>query len=327
MTRTSSASAGSPRASRATAAPSSSRRSRPYEQARTNARALVEEHGPFVEIHVRTSLDECARRDVNGLYAKAFAGEIKGFTGVDDPYEAPAIAGDRRRHRGPRARRSRAAVVDREARGARARAGQGDGVTVAATDRLIAPHGGTLVDRTGDAPDDLDSLEAVALTSRELSDLDMLASGALSPLEGFMGQADYERVVEEMHLASGLPWALPVCLAVDAAPDRRSRRARRRGRPPGRRARGRGGLRVRQGARGGALLPHDRRRPSRRRPALRAEAALPRRPRHRVRARAPPSSPSSRATPPRRGGSSPSVAGSASSASRPATRSTARTST
>jgi len=62
----------------------------PYEQARKNARALVEEHGPFVEIHVKTSLDECARRDVNGLYAKAFAGEIKGFTGVDDPYEAPA---------------------------------------------------------------------------------------------------------------------------------------------------------------------------------------------------------------------------------------------
>ena len=73
----------------------------PYEQARANARALVEEHGPFVEIHVRTSLDECARRDVNGLYAKAFAGEIKGFTGVDDPYEAPDARRDRRRHRGP----------------------------------------------------------------------------------------------------------------------------------------------------------------------------------------------------------------------------------
>ena len=43
-------------------------------------------------MHVRTSLDECARRDVNGLYAKAFAGEIKGFTGVDDPYEAPSAA-------------------------------------------------------------------------------------------------------------------------------------------------------------------------------------------------------------------------------------------
>jgi len=58
----------------------------------TLARALVEEHGPFIEIHVRTSLDECAKRDVNGLYAKAFAGEIKGFTGVDDPYEAPEAA-------------------------------------------------------------------------------------------------------------------------------------------------------------------------------------------------------------------------------------------
>jgi adenylylsulfate kinase-like enzyme len=65
---------------------------RTYEQARKNARALVEEHGPFIEVHVRTSLEECARRDVNGLYAKAFAGEIKGFTGVDDPYEAPAKA-------------------------------------------------------------------------------------------------------------------------------------------------------------------------------------------------------------------------------------------
>ena len=62
----------------------------PYEQARLNARAMVEEHGPFVEVYVRTSVEECARRDVNGLYAKAFAGEIKGFTGVDDPYEAPA---------------------------------------------------------------------------------------------------------------------------------------------------------------------------------------------------------------------------------------------
>jgi sulfate adenylyltransferase len=91
-------------------------------------------------------------------------------------------------------------------------------VSIAATERLIAPHGGTLVDRTGDAPDDLGSLEVVTLASRELSDLGMIASGALSPLEGFMGKADYERVVDEMHLESGLPWALPVCLAVDAAP-------------------------------------------------------------------------------------------------------------
>jgi adenylyl-sulfate kinase len=62
----------------------------PYRETRAQARELVEEFGPFVEVYVATSLDECARRDVNGLYKKAFAGEIKGFTGVDDPYEEPA---------------------------------------------------------------------------------------------------------------------------------------------------------------------------------------------------------------------------------------------
>ena len=83
---------------------------------------------------------------------------------------------------------------------------------------LIRPHGGYLVDRTGDRPDNVESLEQVPLTSRELSDLDMVASGALSPLEGFMGRDDYERVLEDMRLAKGLPWALPVCLAVDHEP-------------------------------------------------------------------------------------------------------------
>jgi len=91
-------------------------------------------------------------------------------------------------------------------------------VTAVATDRLIRPHGGELVDRIGERPDDLDTLEVVTLTSREVSDLDMLASGALSPLEGFMGQDDYDSVLEDMRLTNGLPWALPVCLAVDDAP-------------------------------------------------------------------------------------------------------------
>jgi adenylylsulfate kinase len=61
----------------------------PYEETRRRARALVEEHAPFVEIHVATSLEECARRDVKGLYEKAFRGELPGFTGVSDPYEEP----------------------------------------------------------------------------------------------------------------------------------------------------------------------------------------------------------------------------------------------
>ncbi len=62
----------------------------PYEETRRKARELVEEFGSFVEVHVRASVEECARRDVKGLYAKAFNGEITGFTGVDDPYEEPA---------------------------------------------------------------------------------------------------------------------------------------------------------------------------------------------------------------------------------------------
>jgi sulfate adenylyltransferase len=91
-------------------------------------------------------------------------------------------------------------------------------MTVTATRDLIAPHGGRLVDRTGERPEGVETLETLTLTPREVSDLDMLASGALSPLEGFMPRDDYERVVDEMRLASGLPWALPVCLAVDSAP-------------------------------------------------------------------------------------------------------------
>ena len=61
----------------------------PYEETRRKARGMVEEWGPFVEVFVDASVDECARRDVKGLYEKAFRGEIKEFTGVSDPYEAP----------------------------------------------------------------------------------------------------------------------------------------------------------------------------------------------------------------------------------------------
>jgi adenylyl-sulfate kinase len=62
----------------------------PYEETRQKARELVEEWGTFVEVHVATSVEECARRDVKGLYEKAFKGEIKEFTGVSDPYEEPS---------------------------------------------------------------------------------------------------------------------------------------------------------------------------------------------------------------------------------------------
>ncbi len=61
----------------------------PYEQAREQARELVEQHGRFVLVHLSTPLEVCEARDVKGLYAKARAGEIPEFTGVSDPYEPP----------------------------------------------------------------------------------------------------------------------------------------------------------------------------------------------------------------------------------------------
>jgi sulfate adenylyltransferase len=50
---------------------------------------MVEAHGAFIEVYVSTSLEVCEQRDVKGLYAKARAGLIKQFTGIDDPYEPP----------------------------------------------------------------------------------------------------------------------------------------------------------------------------------------------------------------------------------------------
>ena len=62
----------------------------PYENTRAEIRAAIEAYGGFFEVHVATPLEVCEERDRKGMYAKARAGLIKGFTGVDDPYELPA---------------------------------------------------------------------------------------------------------------------------------------------------------------------------------------------------------------------------------------------
>lgn len=84
----------------------------------------------------------------------------------------------------------------------------------------IAPHGGQLINRIA-TPSERAEFEAqgerlprVRLDERAASDLVMIAIGGFSPLKGFMEQDDYERVVEEMYLTSGLPWAVPVTLSV-----------------------------------------------------------------------------------------------------------------
>ncbi len=61
----------------------------PYTATRKEIRQLIEEYGGFIEVHVSTPIQECEKRDRKGMYAKARAGLLKGFTGIDDPYEVP----------------------------------------------------------------------------------------------------------------------------------------------------------------------------------------------------------------------------------------------
>jgi sulfate adenylyltransferase len=91
---------------------------------------------------------------------------------------------------------------------------KGGGITV------NEPHGGKLINRlaAGERAQALEAeacgLYALTLNPFEISDLEMLAIGGFSPLQGFMSQADYQAVIRQKRLASGLPWTLPVTLAV-----------------------------------------------------------------------------------------------------------------
>jgi len=61
----------------------------PYRATRREVREMIGQHGGFIEIYVSTPLEVCESRDRKGLYAKARAGLIENFTGINDPYEAP----------------------------------------------------------------------------------------------------------------------------------------------------------------------------------------------------------------------------------------------
>ena len=61
----------------------------PYIENRESARKIIDAGEQFAECFVKCSIEKCEERDVKGMYAKARKGEIKGFTGIDDPYEAP----------------------------------------------------------------------------------------------------------------------------------------------------------------------------------------------------------------------------------------------
>jgi ATP sulfurylase/adenylyl-sulfate kinase len=177
----------------------------------------------FVEVYASCSIPALTERDAKGLYKKALAGEIKNFTGIDDPYEAPenpevVVHTDKETKEESLAKiLSKLEELGYVGRRAGAQVGAAPEGEKA---KLIAPHGGELVSRfvVDDAKaalaDKAKGLPAVQLDERTESDVELIAVGAFSPLKGFMNEKDYLRVVREMRLENGLPWSVPITLAV-----------------------------------------------------------------------------------------------------------------
>ena len=85
---------------------------------------------------------------------------------------------------------------------------------------LVPAHGGKLVDRIlrgderSEAMDRAKSLKRLILSQREIADLEMIATGAFSPIQGFVNSKDYESILHSMHLPNGVPWTIPITLSI-----------------------------------------------------------------------------------------------------------------
>jgi 3'-phosphoadenosine 5'-phosphosulfate synthase len=194
----------------------------PYREIRDEQRRAA--GGRFCEVYCSCPIDALSARDAKGLYKKALAGEIKNFTGVDDPYEAPTSSEVVVETDKESKEESLIKIVAKleELGFIRRSAGTADQVQTGAR-KLVAPHGGELVDRwargaeKAKLAEKAKSLLAVTLDERAGADVENIAVGAFSPLKGFMTSKDYLRVVREMRLENGLPWSVPVTLAVSGA--------------------------------------------------------------------------------------------------------------
>ncbi len=176
----------------------------PYREVRDEVRAATP---GFVEVFARCPLDTLVERDVKGLYKKAIAGEIANFTGVSDPYEEPLqpeVVCDTSRES---VQQSLSKVIDTLER-------------LGHLDREVRerlPDGEELDELRAEAR----RLPRLEVGQRELSDLFMLASGALSPLDSFMGPADYKSVINDGRLADGRPFTIPIVLRADSSTAKR----------------------------------------------------------------------------------------------------------
>ena len=177
----------------------------PYRELRDYARNLNKN---FVEVFVDCPLAECERRDTKGMYAAARRGELKDFTGINDPYEQPLNAEVVVHTNKERVSESTGRIMDKLD-------------TLGFIQRATgSAYGGRLVNRTVPKEEKEDTIDKakvmpwVAIDNRIAADIELIANGAFSPLEGFMCRADYESVLKNARLSSGLPWAIPIVLPV-----------------------------------------------------------------------------------------------------------------
>ncbi len=173
----------------------------PYRDVRDEVRA---QSAGFVEVYMRCPIETLTERDTKGLYRKALAGEIANFTGVSDPYEEPLH---------PEVVCDTARETPAESLGKILDALERLGHLPGRIDERL-PHGDELQALRAEAR----NLPRLEVGQRELSDLFMLATGGLAPLEGFMGAEDYRSVVESGRLARGLPFTIPIVLRAASAP-------------------------------------------------------------------------------------------------------------
>lgn len=188
----------------------------PFRAIRDEQRAQIDR---FVEVYCCSSIEALAARDPKGLYRKALAGEIKGFTGIDDPYEEP-LAPEVLVYTDRETKEESLAKILTKLEELGYIAARGIGAKRASFSKLVPPHGGALVSRrvTGEGAQALaklaQGLSVMDLDAEGEVDVAMLATGAYSPLEGFLTSKDYLRVVAEMRLENGLPWSVPIGLPV-----------------------------------------------------------------------------------------------------------------
>jgi len=196
----------------------------PYREIRNEQRRAAGGH--FCEVYCSCPIDALAERDAKGLYKKALAGEIKNFTGVDDPYEAPEDPEVFLETNKESKEQSLAKILSKLEdlgyipRAVGVAAGSERAPGGAKVTKLVAPHGGELIDRFVHGSQNerlvekLKSLPVLILDERAAADVENIAAGAFSPLKGFMTSKDYLRVVREMRLENGLVWSVPITLAV-----------------------------------------------------------------------------------------------------------------